>query len=92
MLKTTDKRGLAGGRVIHAAQGGGEALHGIYFKKLTWCSVERRRPAMTLVETDEEPNCKSCARALAAWEKRREAMRLARLAQLQDPQLTPEEI
>lgn len=68
-IELTDKRGMAGGRVVHAAQGGGKGLRGRYVKGVTWCGVERRRPGLLLVETDAAPTCMACQRHLAVHRK-----------------------
>jgi len=66
----TKKRGGAGGRVIHAYQGGGPGLQGLYIDGLTWCGVENRS-SIALVGTDKEPNCRACLGNIAAHEQSR---------------------
>lgn len=70
MFRTTRKRGGAGGKTIHAYQGGGPGMPGLYVQGVTWCGVERRS-GVFLKDTDEAPTCRACLRNIAAHEKKR---------------------
>jgi hypothetical protein len=63
---------VAGARVVHALYGGGAVLPGRYLKGMTWCGVERHSRVL-LVETEAEPTCRACLRALAAHNKKEKA-------------------
>jgi len=41
VFELTEKPSAAGGRVVHAHQGGGPGVSGLYVKGVTWCGVER---------------------------------------------------
>jgi len=76
MFKMTYHRGLAGVRVIHAAQGGGPGTvddegRPRYIAGVSWCGIEHRAKHLRLVEVDQKPTCLVCLRALRAVEKRR---------------------
>lgn len=68
MIKLTYHRSAAGGRVVHALQGGGEGLKDAegrlrYCAEYTCCGVEKRsRVALAL--TDDQPTCKACLAVL----------------------------
>ena len=67
-LKLTQNHGAAGGRVVHALQGGGPGLSGRYCSGLTWCGVEKRC-AIALAETAAPITCKVCLALLAGFER-----------------------
>lgn len=71
IFELTKKRGGAGQRVIHAYQGGGPGMPGLYVKGITWCGVERRS-GMFLADTDRKPTCGACKRRIAAHEAKYE--------------------
>ena len=61
----------AGGRVVHALQGGGardDEGRKLYVRGATWCGVEKRS-RVTLAHCDRRVTCKACKRALAARKK-----------------------
>ncbi len=71
----TYRRAAAGGRAVHALQGGGEGTKDVagvprYFAGITWCGVHRANPNLTLVETDQAVTCKRCIAAIQAFERR----------------------
>lgn len=62
-IQWTDKPAAAGGRVVHALQGGGKGIPGRYIKNLTWCGVEKRS-RICLAETSAPVTCKACLQLL----------------------------
>ncbi len=71
-LRLTYASAVAGGRVVHALQGGGPGTldaegRPMYFAGRTWCGVHRYS-RVHLVETDRPVTCRTCLRAVAAHE------------------------
>ena len=75
-MRLTHKHAAAGGRVVHALQGGGRGLRDRngkprYLAGVTWCGLHLRGKYPDLVETDAEVTCKTCIAAMSAFALRR---------------------
>jgi hypothetical protein len=68
-FELTGNKTVAGQKKVHALQGGSPKLHGLYFKNITWCGVEKR-PDVLLAETNLPATCKSCLRIVEAYKKK----------------------
>lgn len=70
IFKLTKHRSVAAQKKVHALQGGGPGLQGLYIRDLAWCGVEKRA-GVYLVETDAEPTCRTCLRLIQAHENKK---------------------
>ena len=74
-MKLTYRKAAAGGRVVHALQGGGEGTKDItgiprYFAGITLCGVHLSSPKLNLVETDHAVTCKRCISIMDRFERK----------------------
>jgi len=75
MPKLTDATAVAGGRVVHALQGGGLGLQGKHLAGWTWCGLRQWEIKTALVETQDPVTCRVCLRIMAAFKQREDRKR-----------------